>query len=501
MLLAPASVITDKNASKLFWLFVLLHFVCWTVIPTLIQPNAPLDTVEGFVWGYEMQWGYYKHPPMQAWLLQAATHLFGNSGLGYFGLSALTACITFWAIYRTARLFTTKTKALIATLLCEGIVYFNFLSTEFNPNVLQLMKWALCGYAFSYAILRDKLKYWVLFGALFALGFYAKYSIALLGIGFGLFILIYRDARHVLATPKPYIALAVFILLLLPHVFWLHDHNYLPFTYAMSRSEAAKDIFERLFFPVKFTLSQLLDMLPMLLLAATLFDRKHPAPQQAKLRRRLLAFLAFAPLALNFVISLITGHRALDMWGMPYLSFIPLWIVVNAPMDFSQIKLRNFSIAWGIVFTLTLTAFVVSMVYGTALGFKPMRGHFPGSALSRLIHEKWQQEVGPSGGTLSYVISDAWLGGNVALYAPDINNRPHVFIDGDTTNSPWIDKEDVARKGAVVIWRNKDARPAYLADYNGPIETTELPWQTVTNMPPTRIYWAIIKPKQVDKSP
>lgn len=499
MLLTQTSAITDKNASKLFWWFILLHFLCWTILPTLIQPNAPLDTVEGFVWGNEMQWGYYKHPPMQAWLLQFATYIFGNSGLGYFGLSALTTSIALWAIYRTARLFTTRTKALIATLLCEGIVYFNFLSTEFNPNVLQLMKWALCGYAFSNAILRDKLKYWVLFGAMFGLGFYAKYSIALLGIGFGLFILIYKDARHVLTTHKPYIALAVFCTVLLPHIFWLHDHQYIAFTYAMSRSEAAKDIFERLFFPIKFTATQLLDMMPMLLLVVTLFNRQTPPPQQANLRRRLLAFLAFAPLVLNFIISLITGHRALDMWGMPYLSFIPLWIVMNVPLDFSDKRLQRFAIGWGIVFCLSLVAFYISMAHGPALGFKPMRGHFPGAALSKLIHDKWVEKVGPSGEPLSYIISDSWLGGNVALYAPDLQNRPHVFIDGDITHSPWINKDEVARKGAVVIWRNKDARPSYLADYKGAVESTELPWQTVTNMPPTRIYWVIIPPAPATK--
>ena len=262
----------------------------------------------------------------------------------------------------------------------------------------------------------------------------------------------------------------------------------------MSRSQAAADIFERVFFPVKFTLSQLLDMMPMLALASMLLDVHHPAPQQAKLRNQLLSVLAFAPLVLSFIISLMTGHKPLDMWGMPYLSFIPLWIVVNVPLDYSEKKLRAMAIAWACVFILSLTAFYVSAIYSPSLGFRPLRGHFPGAALSRLMHDKWQEQA--KGAPLTYIISDSWLGGNIALYAPNIQNRPHIFIDGDVTNSPWINQQDLSDKGAVVVWHNKDAKPAYLVNYKGKIETAELPWQAVTKMPPTQIYWAILKPKQ-----
>lgn len=465
-------------------------------MPALIQPNAPLDVVEGFVWGHEMQWGYYKHPPLQAWLLQLVTHVFGNSGFGYFGLSALCTAIALWAIYRTGRLFASRTKALIATLLCEGILYFNFLATEFNPNVLQLMTWALASYAFAKAILQDKLKYWMLLGVFFALGCYAKYSIVLLGIGFGLFILAQKETRYYLASYKPYLSLVLSVTmtvaLLFPHTLWLFEHDFLPFTYAISRSEEAATWLDRLYFPLKFTLSQILDMVPMFALASMLFNVKHPAPRQANLRKRLLTLLAFAPLVLSFVLFLLTGHKPLDMWGMPYLSFIPLWIVVNAPMEFSKQKLAPFSIAWGCVFTLALSAFYFSVVLAPSYGFKPIRGHFPGAELSRLMHQKWQEATGQP---LTFIVSDSWVGGNIALYAPDIHKRPHVFIDGDTANSPWINTDDLVKKGALVVWKDRSEKPGYLANIDTKIESMDIPWQTVTKMPPPRFYWAIIKPQ------
>ncbi len=493
MLLTPPSpAALDKYASRIFWGFVVLHVLCWTILPSLFQPNAPLDTVEGFVWGNEMQWGYYKHPPLQAWLLQFVTHIFGNSGFGYFGLSALTTGIAFWAIYRTSRLFTTRTKALIATLLCEGIVYFNFLSPEFNPNVLQLMTWSLSAYTFANAVLRGKLKYWLLLGVFFALGVYAKYSIALLGLGFFIFTITHQEARRFLATSKPYLAGLVFAALVTPHALWLLDHDFLPFTYALSRSVEAKDLAERFFFPFKFTMSQLLDMVPMISLVMLLQNLKYPAPQQAHLHRKMLNYLAFAPLVLNFIISLFTGHKALDMWGMPYLSFIPLWLVVNAPLNYSLKSLKTFGIAWSFVFVIALGAFYFSVAMAPSYGLKPIRGHFPGKQLSQTMFEKWGEATDAP---LTYIVSDAWIGGNIALYAPELAKRPHVFIDGNKAISPWIDIHDVAAKGALVIWPSNLARPAFLDKKNVKIETTQPAWQTVTNAPSPSLNWAIVPPK------
>lgn len=230
----------------------------------------------------------------------------------------------------------------------------------------------------------------------------------------------------------------------------------------------------------------------MLALVTLLQNFKYPAPKQAHLRNQLLNFLAFAPLVLNFIISLITGHKALDMWGMPYLSFIPLWFVVNAPLDYSLKSLKAFAVAWGFVFFIALGAFYFSVEMAPSYGFKPIRGHFPGKQLSQTMHEHWSK-VTPE--PLTYVISDAWIGGNIALYAPDITKRPHVFLDGNQTISPWIDSDDVAAKGALVIWPSHLTKPALLDKMNVKIETITPAWQTNTNAPPPSLNWAIIAPK------
>jgi len=42
-----------------------------------------------------------------------------------------------------------------------------------------------------------------------------------------------------------------------------------------------------------------------------------------------------------------------------------------------------------------------------------------------------------------------WNGGNVAHYAP---THPRVLVDGEPERAPWIDLDDLRKKGAAVVW-------------------------------------------------
>ncbi len=123
---------------RLFWSFLAVHLFAWTVVPATVQPNLPLDVIEGLAWGREWQWGYHKHPPLQAWLLELAARATGKAAWSAFLLSQLSITVCFWAVWRLAREIVDPPGALLSVLLLEGVYYFNYTSPEFNPNVLQL---------------------------------------------------------------------------------------------------------------------------------------------------------------------------------------------------------------------------------------------------------------------------------------------------------------------------------------------------------------------------
>ena len=61
----------EDSPEHFFWALCGVQVFLWTLLPGLSFSNAPLDVVENIGWGREWQWGYYKHPPLQAWLTEA----------------------------------------------------------------------------------------------------------------------------------------------------------------------------------------------------------------------------------------------------------------------------------------------------------------------------------------------------------------------------------------------------------------------------------------------
>ena len=47
-----------------FVLFLFAHLLIWTLIPSIVNTNLPLDTIEALTWGNELKLGYDKYPPI-----------------------------------------------------------------------------------------------------------------------------------------------------------------------------------------------------------------------------------------------------------------------------------------------------------------------------------------------------------------------------------------------------------------------------------------------------
>ena len=62
---------TKKNTNNIFYLFLIVHLVIWTLAPSLSNQNLPLDTIEALAWGSNLDWGFNKHPPMSAFAVEA----------------------------------------------------------------------------------------------------------------------------------------------------------------------------------------------------------------------------------------------------------------------------------------------------------------------------------------------------------------------------------------------------------------------------------------------
>jgi hypothetical protein len=438
-----------QNPGAAFGCFLALHFAIWTALPAIFYVNLPLDLIEALVYGREWQLGYDKLPPLPWWLVEATYRAFGRD-VFYYALAQVAVVAAFALVWAMACPLVGAVGALVAILIIDGLHYFQFTAAKFNHDVIQLPFWALAGYTYWAALRQGRMRHWLLLGFVIGVSLWAKYFVVVLAAPLGLFLLLDRDARRSLATPGPYVAAAIAIAVMAPHLVWLVQNDFLPFAYAEHRATRFQGALDYLVKPPRFLLLQLGYLVPSLLIAAPYLRRGAPVDAPAAghadaFDRRIVALLAFGPALAVLLLSLITGRDTVAMWGYPLWLFLGVWIVLQArPLD--RLTLQRIVALWGVVAISFAAVFAIH--YGVLPSYRN-RYHavlFPGDELGREISGRFRALTGQP---LAYVVSDMWTGGNVSRYAPE---RPRVLIDGDPRRAPWIDLGDLKTKGAVVVW-------------------------------------------------
>ena len=169
-------MITKKNIPTVFVVFLFFHLMIWTLAPSLSNINLPLDTIEALAWGSNLDWGFDKHPPLSALIVEIFYQIFGNQDWAYYFLSQIFVVTTFYVVWLLSKeFFQDKIYSLISVFVLEGIFFYNFTSPEFNVNVCQLPFWALSVLYFWKGFKNNKVIDWLLFGVFAALGVLSKY--------------------------------------------------------------------------------------------------------------------------------------------------------------------------------------------------------------------------------------------------------------------------------------------------------------------------------------
>jgi hypothetical protein len=484
----------ERQPQAAFGGFLALHFIVWTALPSLLYANLPLDLIEALTYGREWQLGSDKLPPLPWWMVEILYRLFGTDA-AYYALAQATVIVAFGLVFATARPLVGSTGALVAVLIIDGMHYFQYTAVKFNHDVIQLPFWALAGYAFHAALKRGRLGHWLLLGVAIGGALWAKYFVVLLIIPYALFLLFDRDARRVLATAGPYLALAVAVIVITPHLVWLFQNDFLTFAYGEHRAALARGWFDHILHPAFFAASQLFFMLPSLFIAAALLWPRPKARANFAadgFDRRIVTLLAFGPGAATVALSAVSGRGAVAMWGYPLWLFLGLWIVMEVRPLLDPDRIGRMVAAWGAVFAVMALAFVVNYTVLPLADHRYRAEFFPGNTLGESLTTRFHAATGTR---LRYVIGSMWDGGNAAHYSPD---QPQVLIDGEPARAPWIDLNDLRKHGAVVVWTQSDPKvlpPQFAAIApNAEIgEPFDLPMRRGYGA--VHVGWAILKPQ------
>ena len=465
------------------------YFVLVGLIPGMLVESLPLDVVEGVYWGQEWQWGYYKHPPLPAWVLYLFEQALGD--LGPYLLSQLCILATLVCVWRLGLRLLDPARAAFGVLALMGVYFFTWPTIEFNHNVAQMPIWACAVWLFHRGITHWRYQDWLLLGGVSGLGLLTKYSYIMLLAAMFLWLLVRAELRPRLLRPQPWLGVVVMGLVVLPHLLWLLEHDFLPFSYAASRSAAAATAESRWWGPLKFLVVQLIDHLPLLLvLLLTGFWRLRCWHKPLK-GSAFLFWMGVMPALLTALGALITGAGTRDMWGAPMWNLSGLMLASVVSMD--ALTQRWHRLRWGFAILLGLLAVLMLLFVGfkDQIRDKPSRTGWPDRALAAEIEQIWQTH---SRCSLSLVAGEYWLAETVAI---NLRPRASAIPDADMTLAPWVDEARLAKQGAFLIWQTGDARWRDALPQAGQWDAAgevQVPWPRLPEREPLSLQWRLWLP-------
>ena len=471
-----------NNPVQMLGLWSLYHLIVWTLLPMLCNTCLPLDSIEAVMWGSQWQWGYDKHPPLSAWAPELFTNLLGDSGL--YLLSQICVVLAGIGIYKLGRLFKLNARQCIfAVLLLDTIYYYQFISVEYNVNIMQMPLWAWGWFFGIDAIQNKRFVSWIGLGACIALGALTKYIAVFMLVP--LFAAWWKrgELKKVMLSPGLYVAGAVSLLIFLPHLIWMMNHDWMTISYGLKRGGTEKLWWHHLVHPLEFIFTQSAILAPLILVSLLgkfrSLEKGDRIPGTMAMGIGCFIFMA--------IFALLTGMAPVTMWAAPMPLAIGLWLVPRFNLD--QFPKTAFTFI-ALMSSIFIIGYGVTYGAGPLIRKKPHRVNYPGKELARQVEVQWHKK---SDEPLNYIIADEFLGGIVNHYG---NDNAAVMIRGTLERSAYLSDEAVRKNGALILWlkafdadaeKQVNFRKAFIKDADGKRITERYP--TAEELPDLVIPW------------
>ena len=408
-------MLTNKrNINNLFYIFITIHLVIWTLIPTLTNNNLPLDTIEALAWGSNLDWGFNKHPPMSAFLVETFYQIFGNNDWAYYLLSQICVVFSFFIIWSLSKdFFENKIYSFLSILLLEGIYFYNYTTPEFNVYVCELPFWSLTVFYCWKGFKNNKYTDWLLFGIFAAFGILSHYLFTYLLLSLDLLFLYMLIKKKI--DFKCMVSLIPFLMVLIPHLIWLTENNYITISYGLHRTGSGEQNFlDHIIHPLIFLGKQIGILIPfflMLLLLSSKFKIKSNFKDN-----KLLFLLAIniIPIALVFLTSMIMGVKIKTMWMTPFYLFFGVLVIYIFQSQINLNKLKGFVSVFLILFIFSPFAYAY-----VSITQKDKRTDYRGKEIAQEIQNYWDKKEFNL--PINVVLGNEWLAGNLSYH---LKSRP-----------------------------------------------------------------------------
>ena len=407
-----------KNINNIFYIFITAHLIFWTLVPSLTNNNLPLDTIEALAWGSNLDWGFNKHPPMSAFFPEVFFQIFGANDWAYYLLSQIFVIISFYYVFKFSNeILKNDLLSLISVLLIESIYFYNFTTPEFNVNVCQLPFWTLTVY-FSWKIYSGKdIKFidCFLVGLFAAIGFLSKYLFVYLLASIDLlfiYLIFFKKERKF--DFKYLITIEVFLIVLVPHLIWLNNNEFITITYGLARTGLEQSgLIDHIKFPLIFLAKQIGILIPFIFLIFLLAKKVNTKFNLKDKKLLFLIAINFLPIILMLLTSIITGSKIRTMWMTPFYLFFGTFFVYLLKDQINIKKLKPFMV--GFIFLFFLSPSLYAYISITK---EDKRTDYPGRGIAIKTQYAWDQQFKSK---INVVYGNEWSAGNLSYH---LKSRP-----------------------------------------------------------------------------
>ena len=483
----------------LFWAAALTQAALWTLVPSLFYSAPPGQLAEFLGVARELGLGNPFGPPLAYWLAEIAFRVAGMPAV--YLLSQICVLVTYWAVFSLGRIVVGDRHATTAVLLMAGVAVFSVPTPEFGTPMLAMALWSLMLLHVWRAAGQGLRLYWLAAGLEAGLLLLTSYSgFVLIGLLIA-FMLATRRGREQFKSFEPLAGGAVALLVFFPHLVWIEQTGALD----ALRLNALAGVIDNLW-----SWGTVLGLLAAghggLLILVLVGRGFTPGPRGSAAEierspvdpdaRLYVIFFALAPAVAIGLLALFTGR--VDSFLPPALVVLSgLAVIVAAPDRIRIVHQRLIQYVWAALLLLppVIVALAVTILPWT-LGVD-LRIAQPASEMGRFFAENFERRTGRP---LQIVTGDDHTAALVALTAP---NRPSLYFLNAPERSPWVTRQDIDSKGAVVVWPTASTRgvppPAIQERLPGLVPEVPRAFERrfQGRMPLTRIGWSVIRPAAV----
>jgi 4-amino-4-deoxy-L-arabinose transferase-like glycosyltransferase len=429
--------------------FAIAHAVLWTLILVKLKAaqDIHMDVAEAFGWGQKFQLGYGKHPPLAGWVAGLWFKIFPIADWATYALAMATLGCGLVICWLISLQVVDRRRAFFVVVMLALYPIFNFKGFKYNPDLLQLVTLPLLVLAYLNAFRRRNVISGLWLGLAGALALMTKYWVLTMIGAIGLAALIHPERRRFLGSPAPWVAIVTLVVVMIPHVIWLEDVDFVPLTYAgtiyslSSHAQTAQLVLGYIGHNLALLLA------PVALAALALagvpagwrklaghglspFTRTGPASERAvvDLPQALNIWIIQIVVALGPPLGalIFTIYLKTD-WGISLFFLTPLALVAIPSLRLQGMALFNISAIWLVVTLATLAASPYIAEREFADNPNAASGYADRSQLARELTQAWHTRFRTR---WAVVAASMEIGEPMTFYSPDHPARL-------TLDEPW----------------------------------------------------------------